>query len=256
MTGCKLLRTLLCLSIAGNFQLSQAFIVSPGSSSGSKISTIQAIFTSPTQLLAKKKRRRRKKTNSQDVASDSASENLPDFDFKDDSLPDFDLNEEDEPVPSPKSKIPAMGDINYTEITDAMMGDSSAPTQSLSELISDRSLESKFEFDDTVVDKSIPDFTDFAAMSDTTPQDPVLGKKKARQAERRANAIQAREAEEETKLDLPFVTDEKGNFSTIKFLEAGAWAGIGLLVIWEVYINSPLFNRAAPMAPVVFELYM
>ena len=33
-----------------------------------------------------------------------------------------------------------------------------------------------------------------------------------------------------------------------------AWIGIVLLIVWEAYINSPFFERAAPMAPVVFEL--
>ncbi len=33
-----------------------------------------------------------------------------------------------------------------------------------------------------------------------------------------------------------------------------AWLGIILLIVWEAYINSPLFERAAPLAPVVFEL--
>lgn len=35
-----------------------------------------------------------------------------------------------------------------------------------------------------------------------------------------------------------------------------AWAGIYILIGWEFYINSPLFERAAPLAPVVFEILM
>lgn len=35
-----------------------------------------------------------------------------------------------------------------------------------------------------------------------------------------------------------------------------AWLGIYLLIGWEVYINSPLFDRAAPLAPLVFEIVM
>ncbi|GMI36187.1 hypothetical protein TrCOL_g6975 [Triparma columacea] len=38
----------------------------------------------------------------------------------------------------------------------------------------------------------------------------------------------------------------------IKVVEKATWAGIAGLVIWEAYINSPLFERAAPMAPVVY----
>jgi hypothetical protein len=40
--------------------------------------------------------------------------------------------------------------------------------------------------------------------------------------------------------------------SAVKVLEAGAWTGIYLLVAWEIYINSPFFDRAGPMAPVVY----
>lgn len=35
-----------------------------------------------------------------------------------------------------------------------------------------------------------------------------------------------------------------------------AWLGIFLLVGWEFYLNSPLFDRAAPMAPVLYEILM
>ena len=45
-------------------------------------------------------------------------------------------------------------------------------------------------------------------------------------------------------------TDKPGVLQ--KLLEAGTWLGIFLLVAWEFYINSPLFDRAAPMAPVVY----
>eukprot|EP00977_Amphora_coffeiformis_P010979 scaffold2614_cov132-Amphora_coffeaeformis.AAC.6 len=42
------------------------------------------------------------------------------------------------------------------------------------------------------------------------------------------------------------------SLSGVKILETGTWVGIALLVVWEIYINSPLFERAAPMAPVVY----
>ena len=31
-----------------------------------------------------------------------------------------------------------------------------------------------------------------------------------------------------------------------------AWVGIASLIGWEAFINSPLFERAAPLAPVVY----
>ena len=44
----------------------------------------------------------------------------------------------------------------------------------------------------------------------------------------------------------------KEPFNFVKLIENSTWIGIGALVLWEVYINSPLFERAAPMAPVVY----
>jgi hypothetical protein len=41
--------------------------------------------------------------------------------------------------------------------------------------------------------------------------------------------------------------------NVLKLLENGAWVGIGLLVVWEIYINSPLFERAARLIPAVFD---
>jgi len=40
--------------------------------------------------------------------------------------------------------------------------------------------------------------------------------------------------------------------SFVKVIENATWFGIACLVLWEVYINSPFFERAAPMAPVVY----
>tara|TARA_B110000305_G_C18951468_1_gene408552 strand:- start:132 stop:413 length:282 start_codon:yes stop_codon:yes gene_type:complete len=38
-----------------------------------------------------------------------------------------------------------------------------------------------------------------------------------------------------------------------KVLENITWVSIGVLVFWEIYINSPFFERLAPLAPVVFD---
>lgn len=46
------------------------------------------------------------------------------------------------------------------------------------------------------------------------------------------------------------------NFILFQLLEQGAWLGIYSLVGWEVYINTPLFDRAGPMAPIVYEFLM
>lgn len=227
-------------------------------------------------LSAKKKRRRRKQSspsNPKEEAVETPSvqppvsggaEELPDLEDNaaaSDELPDFDLASEDaEEAETPKPRVK----VNPEEITANMMARGMSSNKSLDELISDRSIESRFEFEEKG-DSSIPDFVDLAQASSTTPtyspDSPSSaggGKKKQRQAERVARAIAAKEAEEEEKSILekyfPQLLNEKGNFSAIKLTEQGAWVGIFALVAWEVYINSPLFERAAPLAPVVFEL--
>ena len=77
-----------------------------------------------------------------------------------------------------------------------------------------------------------------------------MGKKAARNANRKALAMQ-REAEVEAEKS-PF-EDILKDFTFVKLLENGAWVGIGLLVLWEIYINSPLFDRAMPMIPPVYD---
>lgn len=260
-----LLQAIICYSFAATW-FSDAFLI--GTSGPPRIDACQTVTTTfdSTVLFAKKKRRRRKnpsspssssndkiKIESKDSVLSSNTEisgDLPDFD-----LPEFDLDD-DSSAQSSEPKKAVKVDINFDEITDVMMGDSSKPEKSVEQLISDRSLESKLEFDE-VADSSIPDFTSFAKASSGGEGEPAtMGKKKARQAERRAAAIKAKEEEEGVKLNLPFVSDEEGNVSAIKVLEAGAWLGIFLLIGWEIYLNSPFFERSAPMAPVVFELYM
>ena len=198
------------------------------------------------------------------------------------------------------------------------MGSGNMSSRSLDELISNRALENKLEFDEKG-DPSIPDFVDLARASSTTPTYDAesslstagVGKKKQRQAERIAKAIAAKEAEapvESFLSNVPQFLNEKGEVSAIKILEQGgkllkalcrdivhvyknksskilvlsnlikyqtqhslwsfnlfcnekfhspaAWVGIFILVGWEVYINSPLFDRAAPLAPLVYEILM
>ena len=75
-----------------------------------------------------------------------------------------------------------------------------------------------------------------------------MGKKAAKRAERKAAAI--KREEEEAKEGGGF--DLEG-LNVLKLLENGAWVGIGMLVLWEIYINSPFFERAAPLIPAVFD---
>ena len=82
-----------------------------------------------------------------------------------------------------------------------------------------------------------------AMLIDTTG----MGKKAAKRAERKAAALQ-REEEESSGGGF----DLEG-LNVLKLLENGAWVGIGMLVLWELYINSPFFERAAPLIPAVFD---
>lgn len=159
-------------------------------------------------------------------------------------------------------------------IMEAMRGKSVGgkwrPPQSIQETLSDRGLEKFMDFEkmierdgggDDVVE--LPNFEDVisgrkqrGAMQEGRVQDAATlidtkvtgkkGKKAARNAERKAAAVQ-REKE---------IEDERSPFedlNLVKVLENGAWAGIGLLVVWEVYINSPLFQRAGSLIPVVYD---
>jgi hypothetical protein len=193
-------------------------------------------------LYAEKRRRRRRDQGNDgfgggETPSGTSSRN---------ELPDFDLGDEEGEAPKPKRRVIT----NPDEITPAMMGNANAPVGSVRDLLMDRSLESKLEFDEVEVDNSLPDLL---ALSRERGDQPV-GTKKARKAERRAAALAAKEAEPESIFaNLPFVSNDEGKVRPVKILEAGAWAGIILLFAWEVYLNSPFFDRAAPMAPVVFE---
>lgn len=149
-------------------------------------------------------------------------------------------------------------------------GASWEPPRSIEDTLTDRSLEKFMDFDkmiaqdgnsDEVVD--LPDFDevisrrkqreamqegrveDVAMLIDTT----TMGKKAAKNAARKAAAIQREIEEEENK--NPF--EDLKELNILKLLENGAWLGIGLLVLWEFYINSPLFDRASPLIPVVFD---
>lgn len=189
-------------------------------------------------------------------ASASESSDLPDFDLDEDGVTDDSADSKSSSAPSAKA-----GDISAN-----MMGSSKRRNSSLRDLLSDRGLESKMEFDVTAESAAMPDLADLARASSSQAADDMDiddsslsgGKKRARQEARRA-AAQALEPEvEEPSIlqplidKLPNIRDEKGKVSAIKLLEAGAWAGIYLLVAWEIFINSPFFDRAGPMAPVVY----
>lgn len=152
-------------------------------------------------------------------------------------------------------------------------GDSWQPPRSIDDTLRDRSLEKFMDFDKMIEADGgdgpameLPDFDEViarrkkreaaSAMKEGRVEDAAvliqesgMGKKAARNAERKAAALQ-REAELEAEKS-PFEAFEGANI--LKLLENGAWVGIGLLVLWELYINSPFFDRAMPLIPVVYD---
>ncbi len=158
-------------------------------------------------------------------------------------------------------------------ILSAMRGKAGAnwqPPRSIQETINDRSLEKLMDFDKMVEQDGggnkkvdLPTMEEVIARrkqreaADAAREGRVqdaamlidtegMGKKAAKAAQRRAAAIEREALAEEEK--SPFE-----DLNILKLLENGAWVGIGLLVLWEVYINSPFFERAAPLIPVVYD---
>lgn len=156
--------------------------------------------------------------------------------------------------------------LDEDTILEAMRGKNWSPPTSIDDTLRDRSLERFMDFDKMIeadgggedVVSDLPDFDEVirrrkareaasGGADDGLPRyDPTLGKKAQRNAQRRADAMR-REAELEADKS-PF---EDVDF--LKILENGAWVGIGLLIVWEIYINSPFFDRAAPLIPVVYD---
>lgn len=197
--------------------------------------------------MAKKKRRRRKE-------KPTPSSSSGDFD---DDLPDFDLGDGEEEMSRP-TKRTNLDD----EITPALMG-TEKPLKSVKELIMDRSLEKAFVFDEP--ENPLPDLQELKSDTSSLPAASV-GKKKARA---RARKVAAVIAEQETNQSsgslvesasdllarLPFLNSDRED-PALKLVENATWLAIFLLVAWEIYINSPFFQRAAPLAPIVYDSFI
>jgi len=228
----------------------------------------QQPWSLPSSALEARKKRRRKTPPLSDssAASKTDGEELPDFDLDDLDGADSVASEES-PVAKGRSTTIDMGGASKDplgEISANMMGSSDRPARSVNELLSDRSLESKLQFDigGTEDGEELPDL---AALSKQRLEEErqtglpsPTSKKRARQEARKAAAMAAAAEEEEVNIleKLPFIRDESGKISPIKILENGTWACIGALVLWEIFINSPFFDRAAPMVPVVYEFFI
>jgi hypothetical protein len=222
-----------CLVVASTIHQCQGFLVPARTSICHHQSIIipnngaRETRDSDAILFAAKKRRRRKYD-----ASDASAES-DDSSIGDDELPDFDLDSADSEKVDTTNSMTSSSSISSdpNKVTSAMMGDPNMPVRSINELIADRSLERKFEFDEKG-DDSIPDFTQlaqasssFSSSSSVDANGIPMGKKKQSQADRRANAMRAKEEEREEESflskNIPFIKNEKGKVSPIKILEAG-----------------------------------
>jgi len=243
---------------------------SPPAAYRTRVVCRQQPWSLPSSALEARKKRRRKTPPLSDssAASKTDGEELPDFDLDDLDGADSVASEES-PVAKGRSTTIDMGGASKDplgEISANMMGSSDRPARSVNELLSDRSLESKLQFDigGTEDGEELPDL---AALSKQRLEEErqtglpsPTSKKRARQEARKAAAMATATAAEEEEVNilekLPFIRDESGKISPIKILENGTWACIGALVLWEIFINSPFFDRAAPMVPVVYEFFI
>lgn len=199
------------------------------------------LSSSTTQLGAKKRRRRKESPSTAQEEKEQLEKiwpegadaimDLPDFDLADDADGEGLLNGSSSSSSTASSSKSISS--NPDEITPAMMGTAIQSVGTIDDLLADRSLEQKFQFEGEENAADIPDFVELAARSSTTTtpnggngEAGAMGKKKQRQAERRAMAIRAREAEEADSngnplTNLPFLKDEKGKVSGVKILESG-----------------------------------
>jgi len=237
---------------------------------------------SSTALFAKRKRKRRKdgpKPSSPKIGAIDSNEGLNVLD-EEDELPDFDLDEETElvakstvstsmSVTGSTGVVPSAAslDVNDPAVIEAMKatGDAVGNVSTKDLLRSrNRELEQKFVVDE--VNTQVPSLAEYTSKrggrrSSVSTQG-TMGKKAARAEARRNAAIEAENANSEAEGNalndmlsiLPFVdkTEPGKEKSAIKILEEGTWACIYILVGWEIYINSPFFDRAAPLSPAVF----
>eukprot|EP00978_Attheya_sp_CCMP212_P005655 scaffold12688_cov49-Attheya_sp.AAC.1 len=202
-------------------------------------------------------------------------------------LPDFDLGDDDEEADQ-QSKSPASVtkvDAGSMESFSQEMMATSKRDRSLDELLSDRSMDKFIKDDEDSAEirgiDGVPDLEQIRKVmreggsvsdivSSTTPKTsstsvPVvgMGKKRAKTEARQQAALQAKELAEieaqanKSPLDQLLGINKDGKQRTaVDALEIGAWTGIYLLVAWEVYLNSPFFDRAATMIPVVYEFLL
>lgn len=224
------------------------------------------------------------------AGSKAAAENsneLPDFDIIDDAsnptlMSATNPKKSGSTSSTPKPTVdPLIGTITPNMMTSAPTTNRAVTSTivSVNEL-RDRSLEQKLESlyggDPTLTEQVSEELPDLLTLQKerkkVTTEQILLSASSMSKKERQTLARQQQDMEQQNKKammnpsgddeddnifsKLPFITNERGKIEPLKLLEAATWTCIIALVLWEVYINSPLFSRAAPIIPVVYELWM
>lgn len=217
------------------------------------------VVASTIHATSRRKRRLRKDDEDEPPSTGDEPGELPDFDLNDDD--DTGGNRVARPVSASQTKPSSTYKDPLGDISANMMGSTDRPgAKSVKELLNDRSLEKRFEFsqDSADDDASLPDL--LAPLKGNSRPVATDGQsKRERQAVRRLEAQAAAQKEEEKQSllsKLPLIRNDQGEISPLKILENATWVCIWSLVAWEVYLNSPFFDRAAPMAPIVYDLFM
>lgn len=231
-----------------------------------------------------RKRRRKKESSDDDNTSDTVSSTAENGRINE--LPDFDINDDGVISSSAATKTKNSGtvvDPLIGTITPNMMA--STPARATNRAVTnsilsvnelrDRSLEQKLEILYDEAEKSTQDLPDLLTLQKerkkVTTEQILLSASSMSKKERQTLARQQQDMEQEQNKKamlnaqetddnpfskLPFITNESGKVEPLKLLEAATWTCIIALVLWEVYINSPLFSRAAPIIPIVYEIWI
>lgn len=151
--------------------------------------------------LSAKKKRRRKQNNNSANSSEIPSTQVGNQGRDLNELPDFDIEpskanlETQDRSETGRFSAASSVALDGSKITKAQMG-TAKPLASLNDLLNDRSLEKEMMFlDEPTEGDELPSFASYLERAAGDPEQ-VMGKKRARRAERRAAAIEAKQEEE------------------------------------------------------------
>lgn len=240
-------------------------------------------------MMAERKRRKRKDGVSYSPPnSSSPSSSFVSSDVNNQDLPEFDLIEEEgdsatATLEGNESRSTSLSknsfNVNDPQVQDAMMASTTNVNNnkmldqglsSTKDLLRSRNreLEQKLVVND--ITENVPSLAEYTKnkskgagirTATSTATSSTIGKKAARREERISAALEAKKLQDGTDNQggfflnaFSFGKDKDGNPKTpIKLLEEGTWACIWILIAWEVFINSPFFERQGSMPPIVFQ---